>query len=90
MPEHKFASSLSANPGDVNVDFGHVENQFRVLPNPLTNLFAYAALKAALKVVEIHLEGIDVRIIGKTNPASTTIVGETKTTPAQSKNVLIK
>ena len=29
--EHKFASSLSGDTGDVNFDFGHVETQFRPL-----------------------------------------------------------
>jgi hypothetical protein len=64
VPEHKLASSLSADTGDVKFDFGHVQTPFESVINS--------------------------RIIGKTNPASTTIVGETKTTPAQSKNVLIK
>jgi hypothetical protein len=50
----------------------------------LASLFAYAALKAALKVVEIHLEGclesgINIRIIGETNPTSTTMAGEYST-----------
>ena len=33
--EHKFASSLSGDTGDVDFDFGHVETQFRVLSKPL-------------------------------------------------------
>jgi hypothetical protein len=67
VPEHKFANSLSADTGDVKFDFGHVETQFRVLSKPLANL-------------DQHLEGcleggINVRIIGQTNPASTTMGG---------------
>jgi hypothetical protein len=85
VPEHKFASSLSADTGDVKFDFGHVQTPFESV--------------------------INLRIIGETNPASTTMAGEyshlflylsqgdrrekftirdqTKTTPAQSKKVLI-
>jgi hypothetical protein len=36
--EHKFASSLSGDTGDVDFDFGHVETQFRVLSKPLAHL----------------------------------------------------
>jgi hypothetical protein len=38
VPEHTFANSLSADTGDVNVHFGHVETQFCDLSNPLANL----------------------------------------------------
>jgi hypothetical protein len=69
--EHKFASSLSADTGDVNFDFGHVEMQFRVLSKPSANL-------------DHHLEGcfesgINVRIICESNPASTAVAGEYQT-----------
>ena len=68
VPEHKFSSSLSAYTGDVNFDLGHVETQFRVLSKPLAKL-------------DQHLEGclessIDVRSIGETSPARTTMAGE--------------
>ena len=36
--EHKFASSLSSDTGDVDFDFGHVETQFRVLSKQLEHL----------------------------------------------------
>ena len=70
--EHKFASSLSGDTGDgdVDFDFGHVETLFRVLSKPLAHL-------------NQHLEGclewgIDVQIVGETNPASIAMVGETR------------
>jgi hypothetical protein len=36
--EHKFASELSGDTGDVNFDFDHVEIQFRVLSKQLAHL----------------------------------------------------
>jgi hypothetical protein len=36
--EHKFASLLSGDTGDVKIDFVHVETQFRVLSKPLAHL----------------------------------------------------
>ena len=66
--EHKFASSLSGDTGDVNFDFGHVETLFRVLSKPLAHL-------------NQHLVGClegdtDVQIVSETNPASITMAGE--------------
>ena len=46
--EHKFASSISGDTGDLNFDFGHVETQFRVLSKPLANL-DQPSLRAALR-----------------------------------------
>jgi hypothetical protein len=69
--EHKFASSLSGDTGDVNFDFGHVETKFRVLSKPLAHLNQH---------FEGCLEGgIDVQIVGETNPASITMSGEHST-----------
>jgi hypothetical protein len=36
--EHKFASSLSGDTGDVDFDFGFVETPFRVLSKSLAHL----------------------------------------------------
>ena len=36
--EHKIASSLAGDTGDVDFDFGHVETLFRVLSKPLAHL----------------------------------------------------
>jgi hypothetical protein len=55
LPEHKFASSLSGDTRDVNLNFGHVETQFRVLSKPLANLDQH--LEGCLE------SGINVRII---------------------------
>jgi len=66
--EHKFASSLSGDTGDVDFDFGHVETQFRVLSKPLAHLNQH--LEGCLE------GGIDVQIVGETNPASITMAGE--------------
>jgi hypothetical protein len=60
--EHKFASSLSGDTEDVNFDFGHVET-LRVLSKPLAHLNQH--LEGCLE------SGIDVQIVGETNPAST-------------------
>jgi hypothetical protein len=69
--ENKFSSSLSGDTGDVNFDFGHVETQFRVLSKPLAHLNQH---------LEGRLEsGIDVQIVGETNPACTTMAGEYST-----------
>ena len=68
MLEHKFASSLSGDTGDVDFDFGHVETQFRVLSKPLAHLNQH--LEGCLE------GGIDVQIVGETNPASITMAGE--------------
>ena len=74
VPEHKFASSLAADTGDVNcvclllqylgcnLDFGHVETQFRFLSKPLANLDQH--FEGCLEL------GINVRIICESNPAS--------------------
>jgi glycerol dehydrogenase-like iron-containing ADH family enzyme len=65
---HKFASSLSGDTRDVNFDFGHVETQFHVLSKPLAHLNQH---------LESCLEGgIDVQIVGETDPASITMAGE--------------
>ena len=48
VPEHKLASSLSADTGDVNFDLSYVETQFRVLSKPLANL-DQPSLRAALR-----------------------------------------
>jgi hypothetical protein len=64
VPEHKLASSISAETGDVNFDFGHVETQFRVLSKQLANLDQH--LEGCLE------SGINVRIICESKPASTT------------------
>ena len=66
--EHKFASELSGDTGDVNFDFGHAETQFRVLSKPLTHLNQH--LEGCLE------GGIDVQIVSETNPASITMAGE--------------
>ncbi len=74
LPEHKFASSLSDDTGNVNFDFDHVEPQFRVVSKPLANLNQY---------LEGFFEsGINVRVICETNPASTAMAGE-YSTPAE-------
>jgi hypothetical protein len=38
VPEHKFASSVSADTGDVKFYFAHVVAQFRVLSKPMAQL----------------------------------------------------
>ncbi len=66
--EHKVASSLSGDAGDVDFDFVHVETQFRVLSKPLADLDQHH---------EGRLEGgIDVQIVGETNPPSVIMAGE--------------
>jgi hypothetical protein len=57
--------------GDVNFDFGHVETQFRVLSKPLAHLNQH--LEGCLE------GGVDVQIVGETNPASTTMACEYST-----------
>ncbi len=66
--EHKFASSLSGDTRDVDFDFGHVETYFRVLSKQSAHLNQH--LEGCLE------GGIDVQILGETNPASITMVGE--------------
>ena len=66
--EHKFTSSLSDDTGDVDFDFGHVKTQFRVLSKQLVHLNQH--LEGCLE------GGIDVQIVGKTNPASITMTVE--------------
>ena len=71
MLEHKFASSISGDTGDLNFDFGHVETQFRVLSKPLVHLNQH--LEGCLE------GGIDVQVVGETNPASLAMAGENST-----------
>ena len=66
--EHKFASSISGDTGDLNFDFGHVETQFRVLSKQLAHLNQH--LEGCLE------GGIDVQIVCETNPASITKAGK--------------
>jgi hypothetical protein len=66
--EHKFASALSGDAGDVYFDFVHVETQFRVLSKPLAQLNQH---------FEGGLEfGIEGQIIGETSRASITMAVE--------------
>jgi hypothetical protein len=69
--EHKFANSLSDDTGDVNFDFDHVETQFRVLSKQLAHLNQH--LEGCLE------GGIDVQVVGETNPAYITMAAEYST-----------
>ena len=78
LPEHKFASSLSDDTGNVNFDFDHVEPQFRVVSKPLANLNQH--FQGCLE------SGIKLRIISVTNPASMAMAGKYSTLRAPARS----